>query len=69
MRRNRIYLLATLLAASALAAAHAVIPAAARADELYHIWGLSTLGETCSGRCGGNYICCQIVIVQPPPVP
>ena len=30
-----------------------------------HIYGVSNLGDTCSGTCGSSNICCRIVIVAP----
>ena len=68
MRRTRIYLLATAVATSALAAVHTITPHAARADPTYpHLWGKSELGETCSGSCIAGKACCKIVAPAPPP--
>lgn len=50
---------------AALVAAHlAITPKQALANDK-HAWGISTLGDTCSGSCGANNICCRIVIVSP----
>lgn len=68
-RTRRIHLLTTVLTAAALAAAHAAYPRMARADQINHIWGMSNLGETCSGSCGAINLCCRIIIVQAPPSP
>jgi hypothetical protein len=66
MRRTRIYLLATALAA-AMAVAHAAAPRAVRADDVKHLWTSSELGEVCAGSCGTGQKCCRVVIVAPPP--
>lgn len=62
--QTRIRLLVAALAAVALAVASAAAPRAARADDATHIWGIGTLGETCSGTCGSTNICCKIVVVK-----
>lgn len=67
MKRTRIRLLGPALAAAALVAAHAVAPRAAGANETSRVWGMSNLGDTCSGLCGAQNICCKITIVAPPP--
>ena len=64
MKRPRIRLVAPVLIAAALALAHALVPRGARADDVDHIWGIGTLGETCSGTCGNMNICCRIVVVK-----
>ncbi|SOD02472.1 hypothetical protein SAMN05216486_10381 [bacterium JGI 053] len=67
MRRTRINLLATALAAAVLAIAHAAAPRPAGATTGLHIYGMSNLGETCSGICGPQNICCKITVVTTPP--
>lgn len=64
MKQTRIRFLVAALAAVALAVASATTPRAARADDTLHIWGIGTLGETCSGTCGNVNICCKIVVVK-----
>jgi hypothetical protein len=71
MRRTRIYLQMTALAAIVLAAAHAAhaaAPHAARAQLYYDkLWEQSELGETCSGSCIKGKKCCRVVAPAPPP--
>jgi hypothetical protein len=59
-------LIRTIVAAgtfSALVAGHLTFaPRSAMAGDL-HVWGFSNLGDTCSGTCGANNICCRITIV------
>jgi hypothetical protein len=48
---------------AALAAGHlAFTPSPALAGDA-HAWGISNLGDTCSGTCGSGNICCRIVIL------
>jgi hypothetical protein len=55
---------------AALAAAHMALSARpALGDDLLHTYGISNLGETCSGTCGPDNICCKIVVTQPAPNP
>ena len=68
MRRTRIYLQMSTLAAIVLAAAHAAVPRPARADPIYDkLWEQSDLGETCSGTCIKGKKCCRVVAPAPPP--
>ena len=63
---------ALVLAVAALAAlAGATVPRG-NAQTMYpSIWGISNLGETCSGWCYGSspyqYICCRVVTAPAPP--
>jgi hypothetical protein len=66
MRRTRIYLLGTALAA-ALAVFHVATPRAAHAEDVKHQYTISELSENCGGSCGTGKICCRIVIVAPTP--
>lgn len=48
-----------------LAAGHlGLAPRQAEAGDR-HAWGISTLGDTCSGTCAAGNICCRIVIIAP----
>jgi hypothetical protein len=67
MRRTRIYLLGTALAAAALGVFHAAAPPGVQADEANHLWTRNDIGEICSGSCGTGQKCCRIVIVAPAP--
>ncbi|MFL5383503.1 MAG: hypothetical protein ACJ8GN_13375 [Longimicrobiaceae bacterium] len=61
MRRTGIYL----LVAASLAAAHAVNPGVARAEDGLNLWGISELGETCGGKCIRGMLCCKAVVAPP----
>jgi hypothetical protein len=67
MMRTRMHLLLPLPAAAVLALAHAAAPRPARAADITHAWGISTVGETCEGRCTRDTLCCRIVIIIVPP--
>jgi hypothetical protein len=67
MMRTRMHLLLPLLAAAVLALAQAAAPRPARAADITHAWGISTVGETCDGRCSRDNLCCRIVIILVPP--
>lgn len=59
----------SVLAALVVAAAAAFLPRAAQAtEEPLRVWGISNLGETCTGKCGVRNICCKIVVVGPSPI-
>jgi hypothetical protein len=66
MRRTRIYLLGTALAA-AIGVIHAATPRAVQADEVKHLWTRNDIGEICSGSCATGQKCCRIVTVAPAP--
>jgi hypothetical protein len=67
MRRTRIYLLVTALAALALAGAHAAAPRAAQANDTWSIWEFTPNGETCTGTCVRGKPCCKVVVAPAPP--
>lgn len=66
MRRTRIYLLMTVLAAAALVASHVTSPSEARAAAGKHLWEIFPDYETCSGSCASGQNCCIIVIAPAP---
>lgn len=65
MRRMRVSFLSTAVVAGALAVAHAAVPRVARADDVKQQWGVSTLGETCAGKCLKGYVCCTAIVAPP----
>jgi hypothetical protein len=65
MRRMRVCLLPTVLIATALAVAYAAMPGVARANDLKQQWGVSTLGETCGGKCLQGFLCCTAIVAPP----
>jgi uncharacterized membrane protein len=66
MRRTRIYLLTTALAAAALVAGYAISPRDARAADTKHLWETFPDYEKCSGSCASGQRCCTIVIAPAP---
>lgn len=65
MKRLRMCLPPTVLVATALAVAHAAVPDVARADDIKQQWGISTLGETCGGKCLKGNVCCTVLVAPP----
>jgi hypothetical protein len=47
----------------ALTAAQLSFVPRATASEFKQIWGMTTIGDTCTGACGGTNICCRIVVI------
>jgi hypothetical protein len=62
MRSLRKRTLVTAATLAALAFVHLSGPRPAAAD-IKQIWGMSNLGDTCTGSCGSTNICCRIVII------
>jgi hypothetical protein len=54
-----------------LALSHLARPArvALADDDAKGAYGITSLGETCGGKCSADVICCKIVVVQPAPPP
>lgn len=60
------------LAAATGALAFAAVPRGNAQTSYPSIWGISNLGETCSGWCyggthAGQYLCCKVTTPAPPP--
>jgi hypothetical protein len=52
--------------AAAIVAGVALLPTDLRGSDPLRVWGMSTDGQTCTGTCGPNNICCKITPVPPP---
>jgi hypothetical protein len=73
MHRPKGWRAAVIVAAAAMgAAAGAAVPRGNAQTAYPAVWGISNLGETCSGWCYGStnglqYLCCKVVKAPAPP--